>query len=187
MGASRFFLTCRLIFLPWLTTMILPWLLLLAPIIILAAIVGYGVYIPVRAFRAKLAHKQDLRVLLVDDDPAAGLLVKNLFKRRSAIVDVYADPKKAIRSLKKFSYDLVVLDYAMPRLNGVNWIRLADRIFDKSSIAHRDRTPIVIYSQDPAKFFPCLNQSNNFFCRDIWHKAASFTEILAKANSLVLA
>ena len=175
-----------IIFLPWVAVMVLPWLLLFTPFLLMTGIAVYGIYSMANKFFKTLGKKHDLRVLMVDDDPAAGLVVNALFKGSSAIVDVVSDPKRGIRALQKATYDLIVLDYDMPRLNGVDWIRLADRVRDKSSNERAERTPVVVYSQSPEKFFPCLNNSISFFCRDIWHKDAAFTEILAKARSLAL-
>ncbi|MRN40004.1 MAG: response regulator [Nitrosopumilales archaeon] len=60
------------------------------------------------------------RILIVDDEPDIGFtfklaLEKNGFKER---VDVYNDPSLALNDFKADLYDLLLLDIAMPRMDG---------------------------------------------------------------------
>ena len=60
------------------------------------------------------------RILIVDDEPDIGFTFKlaleeNGFKER---VDVYNDPSLALNDFKADLYDLLLLDIAMPRMDG---------------------------------------------------------------------
>ena len=64
-----------------------------------------------------------MRILLVDDDkPLRAMLAENLREQQYA-VDVATDGEAAWNYLVAFSYDLVVLDVMLPKLNGVNLCR----------------------------------------------------------------
>jgi DNA-binding response OmpR family regulator len=61
------------------------------------------------------------RILIVDDEPDIGFTFKlaleeNGFKER---VDVYNDPSLALNDFRADLYDLLLLDIAMPRMDGL--------------------------------------------------------------------
>ncbi|MCC5833014.1 MAG: adenylate/guanylate cyclase domain-containing response regulator [Chlamydiales bacterium] len=58
------------------------------------------------------------RVLVVDDYPANRELLKKRLEREGHVVGEAADGAEALELLKKESYDLVLLDILMPKMNG---------------------------------------------------------------------
>jgi CheY-like chemotaxis protein len=63
-----------------------------------------------------------LRVLVADDDPAIRALVSRVFMRRGYDVWSASDGADAIQKLDENSFDLLVLDLMMPRVDGVGVI-----------------------------------------------------------------
>jgi CheY-like chemotaxis protein len=63
-----------------------------------------------------------LRVLVADDDPAIRTLVARVFARRRFDVASVSDGAEAIRCLDSRTFDLVVLDLMMPRVDGIGVI-----------------------------------------------------------------
>ena len=61
-----------------------------------------------------------LRILLVDDGARTRELYSMLLRRRGHAVETAADGETGIEMVKSFHPDVVLLDVAMPRLNGFN-------------------------------------------------------------------
>lgn len=65
-----------------------------------------------------------LRVLCVDDESIIGDLVSRSLRRQlGCIVDVARDGKEAIEFLARQQYDLVLVDFLMPRMDGGEFYR----------------------------------------------------------------
>jgi DNA-binding response OmpR family regulator len=62
--------------------------------------------------------KKEKKVLLVDDEPDTTMAIKLTLENAGFIVDTYQDPLVALYKFKPNSYDLVILDVKMPRMNG---------------------------------------------------------------------
>ncbi|MFI5423664.1 MAG: response regulator [Nitrososphaeraceae archaeon] len=60
------------------------------------------------------------RILLVDDDKEHLKLFTIVLEEQGHSVEVYADPITALLKFRSNYYDLAVLDYLMPHLNGLD-------------------------------------------------------------------
>jgi DNA-binding response OmpR family regulator len=58
------------------------------------------------------------RILIVDDDPAVRQIIAALLKRDGVTADIAENGEEAIAMLRKETYDTVVLDLLMPRVDG---------------------------------------------------------------------
>ena len=63
------------------------------------------------------------RLLLVDDDPNFRAWMTTLMRRLEFQVESAADGVEALDALENGTFDLVICDYAMPRMNGIDFIR----------------------------------------------------------------
>ena len=63
------------------------------------------------------------RILLVDDDKDHLKLFTIILEEQGHSVEVYADPVTALLKFRSNYYDLAVLDYLMPHLNGLDLYR----------------------------------------------------------------
>lgn len=59
------------------------------------------------------------RILVVDDDKDTSYLFQLILEDLGFLVNTYTDPVKALSEFKPQYYDLVILDYRMPTLNGL--------------------------------------------------------------------
>ena len=59
------------------------------------------------------------RILLVDDDLDHLKLFTMILENRGYSLDTYSDPAAALLKFKPYYYDLLLLDYRMPKLNGL--------------------------------------------------------------------
>ena len=67
-------------------------------------------------------NKDMKRILLVDDDIDSGYVFELMLKKEGYIVDVFIDPNEALSAFKSGYYDLIILDYRMEGLNGLEFI-----------------------------------------------------------------
>ena len=71
-----------------------------------------------------LSGKENLpRILLVDDDKDHLRLFTLVLEDGGYSVDAYTDPDKALLKFRPNYYDVAVLDYLMPHLNGLELYR----------------------------------------------------------------
>jgi CheY-like chemotaxis protein len=64
-----------------------------------------------------------MRILAVDDDQSTRRIVSKLLAGRGYEVDTVSDGAGALDLVRKNKYDLAVLDYEMPLMNGVELFR----------------------------------------------------------------
>src|SRR5688500_604536 len=62
--------------------------------------------------------KKNKRILLVDDEPDVTYTVEKVLESNGFIVCSYNDPTLALSNFKLGSYDLLLLDIRMPKMNG---------------------------------------------------------------------
>jgi CheY-like chemotaxis protein len=58
------------------------------------------------------------RILIVDDEPDIAQVLKMGLEKNGFAVDTYNDPLDVISDFKADSYDLLLLDIKMPKMNG---------------------------------------------------------------------
>ncbi|MDO9235580.1 MAG: response regulator [Aquabacterium sp.] len=70
------------------------------------------------------------RLLLVDDDPLVLFALKDSLSRlvQDWRVEAFSDPNVALARLKDVGFDVIVSDYRMPQMNGIDFLRSACRI-----------------------------------------------------------
>ena len=74
---------------------------------------------------SEISHGKKCRVLLIDDELDMIYIVKAGLERKGFEVDSYIDPILALQNFKSGTYQLLILDIKMPKMNGMD---LLDRI-----------------------------------------------------------
>ncbi len=72
----------------------------------------------------------ECRVLIVDDEPAIQYTCQEVFERQGYTVETTGDPFEALQRIPVFCPHIVVLDYSMPKMKG---LELLERIKEKWS------------------------------------------------------
>ncbi|MBK7866231.1 MAG: response regulator [Ignavibacteriales bacterium] len=72
----------------------------------------------------------NLSVLLVDDIDSNRIVVINILRRYSMKIDTAANGLEAIKLLKNNDYDIILMDLAMPEMDGVTASRVIRKEFD---------------------------------------------------------
>ena len=65
----------------------------------------------------------EITLLYVDDEESLRILVKNQLLLEGFSVDTADDGDTAVAALKKKTYDVVLLDIRMPRMNGIDVLK----------------------------------------------------------------
>lgn len=91
------------------------------------------------------------RILLVDDEPDLTTIFSMGLEDNGFKVVVFNDPFLALSEFKKGSYDLILLDYKMPNMNGFELYKEIRKIDDKVKVYFI--TAIEIYHEELEKKF----------------------------------
>jgi DNA-binding response OmpR family regulator len=73
-------------------------------------------------------------VLLVDDEPDINLLFKTVLEDNGFKVDAFNDPLLALQNFKANSYDLLMLDIVMQKMNGFDLYDKMREVDDKVNV-----------------------------------------------------
>lgn len=65
-----------------------------------------------------------VKVLVVEDNPLNMELILEILLSRDFVVDTVDDGEKAIKKTEKTTYDLILMDIALPGIDGVEATRL---------------------------------------------------------------
>jgi CheY-like chemotaxis protein len=84
-----------------------------------------------------------MRILFVDDDAATRSLMAGLLRAEGFQVDACTNPREALELLQTQLHDLLITDYAMTSMNGVELVRLA------RERTKRPRFPCIVISGLP--------------------------------------
>lgn len=77
-----------------------------------------------------------LKILLLDDEPIVGKRLKPALAKIGCDVEVFEDPKQALKRIDDVEYDIVVTDIRMDEING---IQVLEHVTKKSQ-----RTKVII-------------------------------------------
>lgn len=101
-------------------------------------------------FHADLGVRQDddkggstMKVALVDDDKVTGTLLASAFSKIGASCDKYSSGAEFMIGVKKYKYNLVILDIFMPGISGLD---ILQRLHSEPNMP-----PIIVYSQTTQK------------------------------------
>jgi two-component system, OmpR family, response regulator ChvI len=95
------------------------------------------------------------RILIVDDEPDDAQTLKMGLEDNGFVVDVYNDPLDAISKFEVGSYDLLLIDVKMPKMNGFELYNKLHQIDEKAKICFI--TAFELYYDEFKRIFPKIN------------------------------
>ncbi|TMQ15391.1 MAG: response regulator [Candidatus Rokuibacteriota bacterium] len=66
-----------------------------------------------------------MRIMVVDDEPTIVLMCRRVLESQGHVVHGFTNAKEALAKLETDTADLLVVDYKMPELNGIEFIQRA--------------------------------------------------------------
>jgi CheY-like chemotaxis protein len=94
--------------------------------------------------------EQGLKVLIVDDDPISVKLIESCLSQRGCETFVVDNGQDAVDEIFEHAYDLIILDWNMPSMNGLQTIKMLDETADLSATGIQNKkVPVLIYSASP--------------------------------------
>jgi len=84
---------------------------------------------------------RDVRVLIVDDNKLARDTTRHLLEYRCCIVDVVTNGTEAIWAVRQNPYDIILMDYCMPVMDGIQATRCI-RNLEAQGMCYRDPAPL---------------------------------------------
>ncbi|MDQ1147274.1 DNA-binding response OmpR family regulator [Bacillus sp. SORGH_AS 510] len=72
------------------------------------------------------------RILLAEDEEILRMLIVDTFEEMNYVVDEAEDGQEALDYIEKHTYDLIIIDYMMPYLTGLEVIQIAKPMIEQS-------------------------------------------------------
>ena len=104
------------------------------------------------------SNNRNARILLVDDEYDIALTFKIGLEDSGFVVDSFTDPSSALLNFKTNSYDLLLLDVKMPKIDGFELCRQMKKIDDKVKVCFM--TAFDVRKSD-LKVDPTIFNNNN--------------------------
>lgn len=118
-----------------------------------------------------------MKILLVEDDNFFQKFYSTKLKDSNVIVDVASDGEEGLQKMRENSYDLILLDLVMPKVDGFEVLRTVAK--DETL----KKVPILVFStlgqeQD-------IDRARDLGARDYMNKAFfNFEELLKKIKAI---
>lgn len=94
-------------------------------------------------------------IFLVDDEPDIANSLKSGLERKGFRVDAFSDPVQALAHYKPKTYDLLIIDIRMPKLNGFELVREIRKI--DATVVVWFFTAFEVYYEEFKRMFPDID------------------------------
>jgi len=96
------------------------------------------------------------RILLVDNEPDIALAFKIGLEDNGFKVDAFDSPEIASSNFKAGSYDLLLLDIKMPKMNGIEFYKKMKEIDKKVKVCFITASEVYYFKEITEELFPIL-------------------------------
>src|SRR5919198_1443546 len=94
------------------------------------------------------------RILLVDDEQDITYSFSTALEDNGYVVDTFNDPQEALSNFKADSYDLLLIDVKMPKMNGFELYQQIEKIDNKAKVCFI--TAFEVYYKSLRELFPTM-------------------------------
>lgn len=133
-----------------------------------------------------ITSPMNLKVLVIEDDPTALLILDKSLTALGCQVELLSDPEKAIEQVTQADYDLIILDWCLPYIDGYAFLKKADeKLHDKNRGNFNARSiPLVICSSKSENEINLPLVSNFIFCQ-YWNKQLPFSTVISSIETVI--
>lgn len=127
-----------------------------------------------------------LKVLVIEDDPTALLILERSMKSMGCHVDLVNNPEMAVEKVKHQDYDLVILDWCLPYMDGYEFLKKADQAISQNNagVFGAKSIPLVICSSKNSDEINLPLVSNFLFC-EYWNKKLPFSTVISSIEAAI--
>lgn len=133
-------------------------------------------------------HKASLKlkVLVIEDDPTASMILEKSLQSLGCQVDIINNPRKAINQITHKEYDLVILDWCLPYMSGLEFLKRADAKLTTKNLGNfaPKAIPLVICSSKNQNEINLPLVSNFLFCQ-YWNKQLPFSTVVSSIEGTI--
>lgn len=128
-------------------------------------------------------------VLIVDDDRDSVELLEAALKRMGCKVRFVCDARQASAALANEYFDLIILDWMMPDMDGGETLAHADRLIAADSLLRKRKLdheiPVVICSANKIEELKNLPDSEYFSYVDFWQKPVNLNTVMTDTAKIL--
>mgnify|MGYP000911737183 FL=1 len=131
----------------------------------------------------KMRH---IEVLVIEDEPAASLVLQKSLQSAGCKVDVSYDGYSGINKLLEKDYELIILDWMLPNMMGNEFLRLADSKIRAQHGANNTREPIPIVICSSKEIddiqLPIVSSFGYYY---YWNKSLPFSTVINSLDDIL--
>ena len=116
-----------------------------------------------------------MRILIADDERDLVAALERVMKRTKYEVDIAYDGIQALEQIHQNQYDCILLDYMMPRLNGLQVVEKIRKEDNKTPVLFLTAISEFDYRQQAIKNGADAYMSKPFMIRDLLDKVKELT------------
>ena len=124
-----------------------------------------------------MSTKNNKRIMIIDDDKDITNLFATFLEHNGYIVDAYTNPIEAFNIFRKNSYDLIVLDLKMPKMDGMTLYRKIKEI---------DGKVIICFTTADINYIEDLREGIIDIEKIVLYKPVLLKDLKNKIDSLLL-
>ncbi len=126
--------------------------------------------------------RKKAKILVVDDDPSFRELLRELLSQENYTVKVAENGKEALLRVRKESFDLVLTDVRMPRMNGIQLLKELQKIAPNIKVVVMSATDDLKTAVKMRKFGACDYITKPFCLDSVLQKV---TRALGRKNNQI--
>lgn len=129
------------------------------------------------------APERKLNALIVEDDPAASMVLQATLETYGCNVSHFDLPHEALKAIEENRYDLLILDWNLPYMKGGEFLAAADVFLKKADRLGKlqRQIPVVICTSMALESIK-IPDVEHFFVINYWHKSLPFSSVLGSVD-----
>ena len=128
-------------------------------------------------------------VLIIDDDHDSVQVLELALKRAGCFAHFVSDGAKAAAEIAKSNFDLIILDWFMPTINGGDTLAQAEHLISASHLVRNrgldQHIPVIIYSGHEVDSFNKFPECEFFTFVDIWKKQFNYSQLSSRLSQVL--